>query len=203
MRAFLWLGFVGVVMTGVMTNVAFAQGPRQTMQGNMPRGDIARGDMARGDINRPPHPAPMRPHSARPFGTPVYPLGFGGYGFGGYDYGYVPQAPSVVFVEPPPPAYVPIPERPPETATMVIHEYQPLSAATTQSPEADQPVFAIVLKNSTMLSATAVVVQNDGLHIVDPDGGHQRVSLEAIDREATRRVNRDRKLQLQLPPPGR
>ena len=42
MRAFLWLGFVGVVMTGVMTNVAFAQGPRQTMQGNMPRGDIAR-----------------------------------------------------------------------------------------------------------------------------------------------------------------
>jgi len=64
-------------------------------------------------------------------------------------------------------------------------------------------VFAIVLKNTTMLTATAVIVQNDALHIVDPDGGHQRVSMEAVDREATKRVNQERKLQLQLPPPGR
>jgi hypothetical protein len=82
----------------------------------------------------------------------------------------------------------------------VIHEYQSPSAAATQAPDGDQPMFAIVLKNSTILSATAVVVQNDGLHIVDPDGGHQRVSMEAVDREATRRLNRERKLQLQLPP---
>src|SRR5580765_6981616 len=104
MKAFLWLGFVGVVTMGAVTNVAFAQSPRQAMQGNM----------VRGDINRPPHPAPVTPPPARPFARPVYPLGLGGYGFGGYDYGYVPQAPSVVFVEPPPPAYVPIAEPTPE-----------------------------------------------------------------------------------------
>jgi hypothetical protein len=186
MKAILWLGLTGVVTTG-----AFAQDPRQMM---------------RGDGNRPPHPAPVtpglsgRPHPARPF-APIFPLGFGGYGFGGYDYSYAPQAaPSVVVVGPPPPAYVPVPERPPETATMVIHEYQPLSAGATQAPEGDQPLFAIVLKDSTILSASAVVVQTDALHIVDSDGAHQRVPLEAVDREATRRVNRERKLQLQLPP---
>jgi hypothetical protein len=148
-----------------------------------------------------------RPHAPRPF-APVFPLGFGGYGFGGYgfggyDYGYAPQGPSVVVVEPPPPAYLPVPERPPETATLVIHEYQPLSAAAAQASEADQPQFAIVLKNTTILSASAVIVQDGALHIVDADGAHQRVLLEAVDREATKRVNRERKLQLQLPPASR
>jgi hypothetical protein len=190
MKAIVWLGLVGVVTHG-----AFAQGARQPMQRNM----------VQGDINRPPRPGPMtprfppRPRPANRLAAPIFPLGFGGYGFGGYDYDYVPQAPNVVVVEPPPPVYVPVPERPPETATMVIHEYQS-PAAATQAPEGDQPVFAIVLKDSTILSATAVVVQNDALHIVDPDGGHQRVPMEAVDREATRRVNRERKLQLQLPP---
>ena len=195
MKAMLWLGFMGVAAHG-----AFAQGARQAMQGNPAGDNLIQNSITQG--NRPavtmPSGFPGRPHPARAF-APVFPLGFGGYGFGGYDYGYVPQAPSVVVVEPPPPAYAPVPERPPETATMVIHEYQPLSAATPAS-EGDQPVFAIVLKNSTILSASAVVVQNDALHIVDADGAHQRVSLEAVDREATKRVNRERKLQLQLPP---
>jgi hypothetical protein len=193
MKAILWLGLVGVATAG-----AFAQGARQMGQGNLGQG------------NRPPHPAPMapgffgRPHPPHRFG-PIFPLGFGGYGFGGYgfggyDYG---QGPSVVVVEPPPPAYVPVPERLPETATLVIHEYQPLPAAAAQASEADQPQFAIVLKNTTILSASAVIVQDGVLHIVDPDGGHQRVSLEAVDREATKRVNRERKLQLQLPPASR
>src|SRR5579864_582770 len=110
MKAFLWLGLIGVLANG-----AFAQGPRQPVEGNM----------LRGDISRPSHPAPMRPPPRRPFAAPIYPLGFGGYGLGGYDYGYAPQAQSVV-IEPPPPVYAIVPERPPETATMVIHEYQPL-----------------------------------------------------------------------------
>lgn len=190
MKSILWLGFVGAATTG-----AFAQGPRQMGQGNPP-----------------PHPAPMGPgfsgrtHHGRPF-APIYPLGFGGYGFGGYDYGdygYAPQPPSVVVEPPPPPPpYAILPERPPETAITVIHEYQLPSAAAAQASEADQPVFAIVLKNSTILSASAVIVQDGALHIVDPEGAHQRVSLDAVDREATKRVNRERKLQLQLPPPGR
>jgi hypothetical protein len=182
MNTIVWLGLIGVMAHG-----AFAQGARRMMQG---------------DINRPPRPSPAAPRfspgprPANRIAPPIFPLGFGGYGFGGYDYGYVPQSPNVVVVEPPPPVYVPVPERPPERATMVIHEYQPPAAA----PEGDQPMFAIVLKNTTILSATAVIVQDDALHVVDADGGHQLVSMEAVDREATRRVNRERKLQLQLPP---
>jgi hypothetical protein len=209
MKALLRLGFMGVVTIAVVTNAAFAQRARQPAEGNMLQGDINRprqsvqGNMPQGDINRPPRPAPMRPHPSRPFAAPIFPLGFGGYGFGGYDYGSIPQATSVVVVQPPPPVYAPVPERPPETATMVIHEYPPLSPVATQPPQADQPMFAIVLKNSTILSASAVIVQEGALHIVDPDGGHQRVSLDAVDRAATRRANQERKLQLQLPPPAR
>lgn len=204
MKALLWLGLMGVVANG-----AFAQRAREPVQGNMPQGAINRPrqsvqvNMLQGDINRPPRPAPIRPHPFRPFATPIFPLGFGGYGFGGYDYGSIPQATNVVVVQPPPPVYAPVPERPPETATMVIHEYAPLSPAATQPSQADQPMFAIVLKNSTILSASAVIVQEGALHIVDPDGGHQRVSLDVVDREATRRANQERKLQLQLPPPSR
>ena len=191
MKAFLWLGVMGV-----MTNGAFAQAARPLMQGNM----------VRGDVNRAPHSAPIgprfsaQPRPFRPFGGLIFPLGFGGYGYGGYDYGYVPQPQNVVVVAPPPPAYLPVPERPPDTATMVIHEYQPTSAVAPQASDGDQPMFAVVLKNGTMLSASAVVVQNGALHIVDADGAHQRVPLDAVDRETTKRVNRERKLQLQLPP---
>ena len=189
MKGIVRLGLMGIVATGVVTtgatNVAFAQGARPLAQGNTVRGDSG-----------PPHPAPFRPRPSRP----IFPLGFGGYGFGGYDYDYMPQSPNVVALPPPPPVYVPLPERPPEPATMVIHEYRPLSAAATQAPAGDEPLFAIVLKNGMTLSASAVIVQNDGLHIVDPEGAHQRVSMDTVDREATMRVNRERKLQLQLPP---
>jgi hypothetical protein len=189
MKAILWLGLVGIA-----ASVAVAQGARQAAHGagdNLVQNSVTQG-------NRPPGPAPMRPgFPARPRPVrPIYPLGFGygfnDYDYGGYDYGYAPPAPSVVFVPPPP-------ERPPETATTVIHEYQPPSSAPP-APEGDQPVFGIVLKSGTVLSASAVVVQDGALHIVDPDGSHQRVLMEAVDREATSRVNRERKLQLQLPP---
>jgi hypothetical protein len=49
------------------------------------------------------------------------------------------------------------------------------------------------------LSAAAVTAQGNILQIVDPGGEHQRVPLDAIDREATRRRNAERNLRLQLP----
>ena len=56
-----------------------------------------------------------------------------------------------------------------------------------------------MLKDGKTLSAAAVTAQGAALQIVDPDGGHQRVPLDAIDREATRRRNAERNLRLQLP----
>jgi hypothetical protein len=86
---------------------------------------------------------------------------------------------------------------------MVIHEYQPVSTPAPASgflaQDVEPPMFAIVLKSGAMLSASAVVAQNDALHIVDADGAHVRIPLDTVDRDATRRMNRERKLQLQLP----
>jgi hypothetical protein len=56
-----------------------------------------------------------------------------------------------------------------------------------------------VLKDGKVLSAAAVTAQGSVLQIVDPDGQHQRVPLDSIDREATRRRNAERNLRLQLP----
>jgi hypothetical protein len=83
--------------------------------------------------------------------------------------------------------------------TPQIHEYP---APAAPSSGAEPATFAIVLKDGSALSASAVTVQGDALQIVDPDGRHRRVSLDTIDREATRRRNAERNLRLQLPAPS-
>jgi hypothetical protein len=109
------------------------------------------------------------------------------------DYGYAP-APSVVVLEQPP-LYFLMPPTPSEPPRPEIHEYQ--SAALTAT---EDQAFAIVLRDGSVHSAVAVTVQKGALYYVQPDGAHRLVPLEALDREATQRLNRERKLQLQLPP---
>jgi hypothetical protein len=94
------------------------------------------------------------------------------------------------FAAPPAPAAA---EQP--AVTPQIHEYPAPAAPSSESAPA---TFAIVLKNGSTLSATAVTVQDSALQIVDPDGEHRRVPLDSIDREATRRRNAERNLRLQL-----
>jgi hypothetical protein len=63
-------------------------------------------------------------------------------------------------------------------------------------------MFAIVLKDGSLLLAAAVMTQGDALQIVDADGQHRRIPLGSIDRDATRRRNAERNLRLQLPAPA-
>jgi hypothetical protein len=49
------------------------------------------------------------------------------------------------------------------------------------------------------LSAVAVVASDDGLHCVDPDERHLRISMSEVDRAATLKLNRARNLNLHLP----
>ena len=173
----------------------------------------------------PTHPAPS-PHqpilsSGMPPIAPIPPLGnstfstqnFGarrhsgpparGFGYGGYpylwgDYGdvYAPQ-PEMPYVEPsPPPArYVILQPAPPVRPE--IHEY--VNPAAPESPEQEPPVFTIALEGGSTRSAVAVAVQGDALSYVDEEGAQQRISLDAIDRAATRRLNRAKGLDLRLP----
>jgi hypothetical protein len=111
------------------------------------------------------------------------------------DYGYDAYAPtpSVVMVQQPP-LYVAVPTEPSVPPKAEVHEYShPATAAD------EEQAFAIVLKDGSVHSAVAVTVQANGLYFVEPDGAHRLVRLDALDREATARLNRERKLQLQLP----
>jgi hypothetical protein len=76
-----------------------------------------------------------------------------------------------------------------------MHEYSHPATSTDE-----EQAFAIVLKDGSVHSAVAVTVQANGLYYVEPDGSHRLVKLDALDHEATARLNRERKLQLQLPP---
>jgi hypothetical protein len=129
--------------------------------------------------------------SEKPARHRFYPSAFPWF-LGDYGYDYAP-APSVVMVQQPP-LYVLIPPAPSEPPRPEIHEYQ--SAAPTAN---EDQAFAIVLRDGSVHSAVAVTVQKGALYYVEPDGAHRLVSLNDLDREATQRLNRERKLQLQLP----
>ena len=134
-----------------------------------------------------------------------YPFLWGDYDSPYYDYppNYdYPPAPSVVIVQPPPP-YMMLPEVPAEPARSEIHEYAPATSTAASTPGNESPVFGIVLKDGSTRSAIAVAAQNQALYYVEPNGRHQRIGLDEIDRDATLKLNRERHLELQLPAPDR
>jgi len=143
-----------------------------------------------------PRPGDSRIHAGQPhrFFPGAFPWFLGDYG---YSYENYAPAPNVVVVQQPP-LYVLLPTEPSVPPKSEIREYHQPGAADQEQ------TFAIVLKDGSVLSAAAVTLQdrgqNRGLYYVEPGGAHRLVSLDAVDREATTRVNRERKLQLQLPP---
>jgi hypothetical protein len=88
----------------------------------------------------------------------------------------------------------------------VILEYKWPAADAASSPSAPSTTsgsepqdFALVLKDGSTLSAVTVYASDDGLHYVDPDEKHLLISMSAIDRAATLKLNRARNLNLFLP----
>jgi len=137
--------------------------------------------------------APSYPRS--PF---HYPRTYGyasGYGYVPYEdaapYTYTP--PPVILMQPPEPV-----EPPPLPAHAVITNYN-VPDSPPPSPTSAAQTFAIVLKDGSTLAATTIVASADGLHVVDPDDRHLRLSMAAVDRAATLKLNRERNLSLYLP----
>ena len=143
------------------------------------------------------------PPSFHPGSVPQRGIPFGGYSafpfFGFGDTPVYPPVQNIIVVQQPAPPVI-VQETPRETARAEIREYKQTTPSES-GPGQEQPSFAIALRDSSVHSAMAVTVQNDTLHYVDPDGRHERVSLDAVDRETTTRLNRARKLELRLPPP--
>jgi hypothetical protein len=91
---------------------------------------------------------------------------------------------------PDPPPLKPDPVRP------IRHEY---SWPAPAREETAASAFLIVLADSTVRLAIAVWQQDGALHFLAPNGASGVIRLDAINREATRRLNAERGLTLPLP----
>ncbi len=121
-----------------------------------------------------------------------------------YAYPYAPQ--PILFVQQPPqfdqPPAPPVVEPP---AHPVVTDYKwpggvaSFSSAPSTTPKSEPQNFAIVLKDGSTVSAVSVFASDDGLHYVDPDERHLRISMSEVDRAATLKLNRARNLNLYLP----
>lgn len=119
---------------------------------------------------------------------------------GSYDNGY-PSAPNIIIIQQPAPQVI-TQQAPREVVRPEIREYkEPAPAAAVAHPpaQAEGATFVIALDNGSRHSAYAVWVQNGVLHYIDSEDRHHQVPLKKVDRELTRKLNRDRKLDLWLP----
>lgn len=87
---------------------------------------------------------------------------------------------------------------PVETAHAVVQEYNWKNQSAAAGGE--QTTFTIALKDGSMRSAVVTWVQGRTLHYTDSDEKQGVLSADLIDRDTTRRLNRAKKLSIQLPP---
>jgi len=170
-------------------------------------------------------PVPGRPFAppavAHPFhGNSVivpYPVYYGGYyypydaplappqGYEG-DYGYSQQQPAPVVIlnqnfrpdtgyQPGPYGSAPPPAVPPATPDQGQTQTQPQAAAG----ESSSIIFLIAMKDHTIFPAVAYWVEGDTLNYITAQGVRNKVSLDLVDRDFSRQLNRERSLDFALP----
>jgi hypothetical protein len=118
----------------------------------------------------------------------------------GYDYGYPPE-PNVIVIQQPAPQMI-VQQTPRETVRPEIHDYiesPPPATGLPPTARAEEASFVIALNDGSHRSANAVWVQDNVLHYVDSEDRHHQVPLHSVDRESTRKLNRERELDFWLP----
>ena len=90
------------------------------------------------------------------------------------------------------------PPAPPQPASAVIHEYN--VNPELASAAGKETTFTIALKDGSTRSAVAFWVQHGKVHYIDSQDRQQVLSSDLIDRETTERLNRQKNLNMQLPP---
>ena len=119
---------------------------------------------------------------------------------GGYDYGN-PSGPNIIIVQQPAPQMM-VQQAPREVVRPEIHDYKglpPAAAAAPATATGEEAAFVIALNDGSRHSASAVWVQNGAPHYIDTEDRHHQVPLKSVDRESTRKLNRERKLDFWLP----
>ena len=156
-----------------------------------------------------------------PYAMPVYAGGYGGYGYAQQ------QQPNITVVMPQQPApsviinnhYGSDPGRVVTTAETSVDRgglkvYEPTASAPAAAPAPREPVakptgslvredkpniYLIALKDGTVRQAIGYWSKNGALHFVTPAASVQQISLNDLDRDATAKLNADRKLDFDLP----
>lgn len=142
------------------------------------------------------HRSGFRQRSGNGYFAPYYPF------IGGYEGDYLPEPDYL----PQPENFAPQPIAPPvaqppapvQTAHSVIQEYNWKDRGATGPGE--EATFTIALKDGSTRSAVVTWVQGRTLHYTDSDDKQGVLSADLIDRDATRRLNREKKLSIELPP---
>jgi hypothetical protein len=142
----------------------------------------------------------------------AYPVAYPVVVGGGYDYSY--QQPYA-YQQPPPNITIVMPPQAPPPVT--INQYGPearpegqqgegntrmYQAPSAERPEPadDQVMFFVALKDSSVYTAVAYWVQDSTLHYITPQGRHNQVSIDLVDRDTSARLNDGRKVEFRLPP---
>ena len=166
-------------------------------------------------------PVPQVPH--RPHGNAIavpYPVFYGG-GYYDYDAPAAPYSQDAYQAQAPVNGYDQMTQPPvviinqyfkPDTANPVIHDYSnvPLPGSQPQVPDANntdqaqtsadqQVIFLIALKDHTIFPAVAYWVEDDTLNYITVQGSKNSVSLDLIDRDFSKQINKERKIEFGLP----
>jgi hypothetical protein len=144
----------------------------------------------------------------------AYPVPYPVY-MGGYDNSYAPaqqQAPNITIIMPPQSQQPPVTinqygvgYQPPDQQAASgqpesnVRTYESPSRAPSPAP-ADDAVFLVALKDSTVYTAVAYWVEGDMLHYITTQGKHNQVSLDLVDRAISDKLNEGRKVEFRLPP---
>lgn len=140
--------------------------------------------------------------------------------YGGYSYdpladqpSYDQQAPAPSYDQQPnqyaapsqPPVVIINQSFRPEVATPVMHDYTnqpppPEGQPTSLAPNDEQPtIYLIAMTDHTILPAIAYWVEGDTLAYITTDGNQNRISLALVDRDFSKKLNDDRRVEFKLP----
>jgi hypothetical protein len=97
------------------------------------------------------------------------------------------------------PDQAPVPQTSSTTTTQATNVAQAAAPSTTVANKPDQPYFLIAMKDTTIYAASAYWVENNTLNYVTLQGNENQVSLDLVDRDLSKRLNRDRSVAFGLP----
>jgi hypothetical protein len=98
----------------------------------------------------------------------------------------------------------------PDTANPVMHDYSnvPLPESAPQGPNAgdsavntsdQQVMFLIAMKDHTIYPVIAYWVEGDTLNYITLQGAKNSISLDLVDRDFSKQINKERKVEFGLP----